>query len=120
MKKKYIIITIFLIAAAGSIYLAYSGARKTPAAETQCSVKQITFYYLDGCEWCNRVKSEGTIQKIEALGIQVKKINAAIGPIRDKFEGVPTFVINGKVYTGYKTFNEIRELLSCPLETNQK
>ena len=81
---------------------------------SQCQVQEMTFYYLDQCGWCQKVKSEGTIDKIEALGVKVNKINAAIGPIRHKFEGVPTFVINDKIYSGYKTFEELSELLGCP------
>jgi protein-disulfide isomerase len=48
------------------------------------------------------------------LGIKINKINAAIGPIFHQITGVPTFVIDGKVYTGYKTFEELKDLLGCP------
>ncbi|MBU4380955.1 Fe-S-containing protein [Candidatus Parcubacteria bacterium] len=88
-------------------------------SQSQCQVQEITFYYLDQCGWCQRVKNEGTIEKIEQLGIKVKKINAAVGPIRHKFESVPTFVINDKVYSGYKTFDELKKLLSCPTDNKQ-
>ena len=121
LKNKIIIISIVLAAVLGISYFAYSAYNKSQGEEnqnniaSQCDVKEIIFYYLTTCEWCNKVKSEGTIEKIEALGIKVKKVNAAIGPIRDKFEGVPTFVINKKVYTGYKTFDEIKQLLYCPV-----
>jgi len=32
---------------------------------------------------------------------------------------VPTFVIDEKVYSGYRTFEELRELFGCPKEGNQ-
>ena len=86
---------------------------------SQCQIKEMTFYYLEQCEWCQKVKNEGALDKIEALGVKVNKINAAIGPIRHKFEGVPTFVINDRVYSGYKTFEELRELLGCPKTEGQ-
>ena len=86
---------------------------------SQCQTKEMTFYYLNSCSWCEKVKSEGTIDKIEALGVKVNKINADIGPIRHKFTGVPTFVINDKVYSGYKTFEELKDLLGCSKETEQ-
>jgi len=122
MKKTlgFILIAVLL---AGGIWLVKTFPKKTQEASSQtsvCQVKEITFYYLDGCEWCNKVKAEGTIEKIEQLGIKVTKINAAIGPIRHKFQGVPTFVINGKVYEGYRTFDEIKELLACPLSNEVK
>ena len=87
-------------------------------ASLQSSVKEITFYYLPTCSWCQKVEKEGTLEKIEQLGIRVKKIDVSIGPIRDKLDGVPTFVIDGKVYTGYKTFEEIKELLGYSKENN--
>jgi len=86
---------------------------------SQCQVKEITFYYLDQCGWCQKVKNEGTISKIEQLGVKVKQINAAVGPIRHQFQGVPTFIINEKVYSGYKTFEELKELLGCPKTEKQ-
>jgi len=54
------------------------------------------------------------------LGVKINKINAAVGPVRHKFQSVPTFVINGKVYEGYKTFEEIKELLDCSVEKDYK
>ncbi len=121
MKKIFLIILIISILI-GSFWLVNKYFRQpnqnNPISE--CEVKEITFYYLETCEWCNKVKSEGTLEKIEKLGIKVNKINAAIGPIRDKFQGVPTFVINEKVYSGYKTFEELKELLRCPKGENNQ
>lgn len=119
-KKSLIILIIIGLAAVGGLSIRYFSP-KSPnfSANTQCQVKEMTFYYLDQCSWCQKVKNEGTISKIEKLGIKVKKINAAVGPIRHKFEGVPTFVINEKVYTGYKIFDELRDLLGCPKEAEQ-
>jgi len=84
------------------------------ASPTRCENSEMIFYYLDTCPVCQRVKTEGTISKIEELGIKkVEKIDVNTGPINHQFEVVPTFVINGKVYTGYKTFEELKELLGC-------
>ena len=109
----YIVIAVILIA--GGFFLLKKPEGKN-IGQSQCQVKEITFYYLDGCEWCQKVKKEGTLEKIEQLGIKVTKINAAIGPIRHEFQGVPTFVINEKVYSGYRTFEELKELFVCPAE----
>lgn len=119
MKKISIIVGIIVILIAGLWLIIKPGSKTTENSAnktSQCEVKEITFYYLDQCGWCQKVKKEGTIEKIEQLGIKVNKINAAIGPIRHQFEGVPTFAINEKTYSGYRTFEEIKELLNCPLE----
>jgi glutaredoxin len=111
MKKIFLIILILAILSGGVWFFV---KQKNSPSTSQCQVKKITFYYLDDCPWCQKIKSEGTLDKIEALGIKINKINTAIGPIFHKIAGVPTFVINGKIYTGYKTFEELRNLLGCP------
>jgi glutaredoxin len=90
------------------------GEKSENIIESQCQVGEMIFYYLDQCSWCQKVKNEGTISKIEELGVEVKQINANTGPVRHQFRGVPTFVINEKVYSGYRTFEELQELLKCP------
>lgn len=117
MKKIFLIILIISISIGG--FWLVSKYFKQPNQNnpiSKCELKEVTFYYLETCEWCNKVKNEGTLEKIENLGIKINKINAAVGPIRHQFEGVPTFVIDGKVYEGYRTFEELKELLRCPKE----
>jgi hypothetical protein len=121
MSKKYFIILIIIgLMVVTSFSISYlSKKNQDVSSNSQCPAKEMTFYYLDTCGWCQKVKSEGTIDKLEKLGVKVNKVNAAIGPIRHKFQGVPTFVINKKIYTGYKTFEELRDLLGCPKEAGQ-
>ncbi|MDP3093886.1 MAG: Fe-S-containing protein [bacterium] len=118
--KKYwpIFVVIVAVLIVGGFFLLRKPEKKD-IGQSQCQVKEIIFYYLDGCEWCQKVKNEGTLEKIEQLGIKVTKINAAIGPVRHKFQGVPTFVINEKVYSGYRTFEELKELFACQADNEQ-
>lgn len=81
--------------------------------EAQCQFNEMIFYYRDGCPWCQKVKNEGTILKIEELGVTVTQINTTVGPIKHEISGVPTFIINETVFTGYRTFEELKELLGC-------
>lgn len=122
MLKKYLplIIVIILLIIGVGIFLSRSFDKESEnIIESQCKVSEMIFYYLDQCSWCQKVKNEGTISKIEELGVKVKQINTNIGPVRHQFRGVPTFVIDEKVYSGYRTFEELRELLGCPEEENQ-
>ena len=121
MKLPFLIVSIIGILLIGTIIVISSTSNKNPKIndQAQCKFNELTFYYLDSCGWCQKVKSEGTIDKIEALGVKVNKINAAIGPIRHKFESVPTFVINEKIYSDYKTFEELKELLGCQKTEDQ-
>jgi glutaredoxin len=112
MKKIFLIFLTLAILSGGVLFLVKQ--KSSSPSTSQCQVKKITYYYLDNCPWCQKIKSEGTLDKIESLGVKINKINAAIGPIFHKITGVPTFVINGKIYPGYKTFEELRNLLGCP------
>ena len=81
--------------------------------ETDCGVSEMVFYYSDRCGWCNKVKDDGTIERLEDLGIRVERIDVKKDVIRHQFEGIPTFVIDNVVYSGYKTLDQLKELLEC-------
>ena len=121
MPRKHLTILIIIGLAIISGFSLRYFSQKTPniAADTQCQAKEMVFYYLDQCDWCQKVKNEGTISQIKQLGVNVEEINAAIGPVKHQFQGVPTFVINDKIYSGYKTFDELKELLGCPTDSKQ-
>ncbi|NVM19918.1 MAG: hypothetical protein HWN80_19615 [Candidatus Lokiarchaeota archaeon] len=89
------------------------GAIETPMEELECEFNEIIFYYREGCSWCQKVKDDGTIERIEELGVKVNQVDATIGPIQHQFSGVPTFVIDEKVHIGYRAFEELKELLGC-------
>jgi len=127
MFKKYLpfIIIGLVIVVGGGMVLSQGGAKggqenntEEVNLEAQCEFSEIVFYYLDTCSWCQKVKGEGTISKLESLGVKVEQINANVGNLRHQFKGVPTFVVNEKIYTGYKTFEQLKELLKCS-ENNQ-
>jgi len=87
---------------------------ETPTEEElECEFNEIIFYYREGCSWCQKVKDDGTIERIEELGVKVNQVDVTIGSIQHQFSGVPTFVIGEKVYIGYKTFEQIKDLLGC-------
>jgi len=79
----------------------------------ECEFNEVIFYHREGCSFCQKVKDDKTIERIEELGVKVNQVDVTIGPIQHQFSGVPTFVINKKVYSGYKTFEQIKDLLGC-------
>jgi hypothetical protein len=113
MKKIFFpILVLFLVVFIGIFFLKNKTVSNQP--KTACSVYEMVYYYTDACAVCNKVKQEGTIEKIEALGVKVDKINANIGPVRHKFSSVPTFVIENQTMSGYKDLNQLKQLLGCP------
>lgn len=51
--------------------------------------------------------------------MKIKKVDVNVGPVNHNFRGVPTFVIDSKVYSGYKTFDELKALV-FPGETSSQ
>lgn len=114
--KKIILIVLIIILIALGIWLIIRQPNDSPNLISQCQFQKMTYYYLEGCGWCQRIESEETVEKVEALGVRVNKINLAISPMRNQIQSVPTFVINREFYRGYKTFEELKDLLGCPRE----
>jgi len=115
MKKIFFpILVLFLVVFVGIFFLKNKTVSSQP--KTACSVSEMIYYYTDTCIVCKKVKEEGTIEKIEAFGIKVDKINANIGPVRHKFSSVPTFVIGNQAVSGYKDLNQLKQLLGCPAQ----
>jgi len=79
----------------------------------KCEYDEMIFYYREGCGWCGKVKSDGSIEKLEDLGVKITQIDVSVGPVEHQFSGVPTFVINNEIYVGYRTFEQLKELLGC-------
>ena len=107
--KKPILILIAIAVIATGIYF-YNKSNTIP-------VNTLTFYYLKECSHCKQMEDEVTLEKIEKLGIKVKKIDVNIGPIRDNIRQqdgniyTPTFVIDGKIYVGYRNYEELVKLI---------
>ncbi|KPJ56445.1 hypothetical protein AMJ49_04885, partial [Parcubacteria bacterium DG_74_2] len=84
-----------------------------PAEGLECKFNEIIYYYSDTCPPCEEVKSDGIIEKVEGLGIKVNQVDVMAEPTQHQFSGVPAFVIGGEIYIGYKTFEQIINLLDC-------
>lgn len=119
MKKKQLssILTLAVLLFFGAYFLSNKpggeNVKGQSVVKSECEFDQLVYYYLDQCQWCRKVKNEETLSKVEQLGVKVKKVNANVGPVRHQFEGVPTFVVNEEVTSGYQTFEQLKEKLGC-------
>lgn len=118
MKKNYLLILGILILGGIILLVKYyfptkSEGNEEGVLEGQCKIREMIFYYSEQCSWCNKVKQEKTIPELEQLGVDITEINVAVGPILHQFRGVPTFVIAGEIYSGYKTFEQLKGMLNC-------
>ncbi|MCK5255716.1 MAG: hypothetical protein KAQ81_06815, partial [Deltaproteobacteria bacterium] len=79
----------------------------------ECAFNEMIFYFSPGCGFCEKVKDDGTIPKLEALGVKVTQIDVKVGPVEHEFPGVPAFIIDKNVYVGYRTLKELSAFLGC-------
>jgi hypothetical protein len=111
------VIVVFALIISALIFGSSDSRKSTEAAlSSTCKFSDLTFYYIDGCSWCSKVKSDGSLDKLRAMRVNVTEINARTGRVKHDFKGVPTFVIDDEVITGYRTFEELIDLLGCGKE----
>lgn len=118
MKKNYLIIfglIVFAVALllSGYYFLVQPKTEEKIVLEGQCEINEMIFYYTDWCPWCKKVKDEGTIVKLKQLGVDITEINTDKGKVEHQIRGIPAFVIEANIYEGYKSFEELKELLNC-------
>ena len=117
LKKNWLFILIFVVIVVSGIMIFRQswGNNSVAVLEGQCQIEEMTYYYLDTCGWCKKIKKEKTIEKLEALGVKIDQINVATNKaaVKHQISGVPTFVINDQVHSGYRTFDDLWDLLKC-------
>jgi len=115
MDKKTIILTIVivLVVAGGLSLLLLLPESEENVAQAQCTTTDMIFYYRDGCSWCSKVKSDGSIEQLQEMGINVQSIETTTGQVNHDLQGVPTFVVDNQLYPGYKTLAQLKTLLGC-------
>ena len=118
MKKNNLIILgvifggIFLLLL-GYYFLTQQKIRGDIVLEGECEISEMVFYYTDWCPWCRKVKDEGTISNLKKFGVNITEINVDRGKVEHEIRGIPAFIINDNVYEGYRSFEELKELLIC-------
>ena len=114
MEKRYVM-TLALAAVACLILGGITGYFVAKYKPIPCEITEMTFYYSEECHWCEKVKDDGTISKLKELGITVveTEVRTREDFIRYDLQGVPTFKIAGELYPGYRTFEQLKELLKC-------
>ena len=89
------------------------GTTEIPPEELECEFDEMIFYYSDVCSPCQEIRDEGTLERIEGLEVKVSQVDVMLESTQYQFSGVPAFVIDKKVYIGYRTFEQIKDLLGC-------
>lgn len=78
-----------------------------------CEVNELIYYYADWCGFCQQVEREGSLETLKEYGVEVKKVDIDTGAIEHEIRGVPAFVIEGGVVAGYRSLEQLKQLLGC-------
>jgi len=113
MKSTYI--AIVLLAAVLAISLGYwsmTGFVTREDSGNACEYTQLNYYYRPSCHFCQQVESDGSLEKLEELGITVNKYEVVNWGMYGIY-ATPTFEFAGQKVEGYRSFQELKGLLRC-------
>jgi len=115
MRSAYLAVILVVILAAVLGYWGISGMVAGPDTEpgnSSCSYSQLNYYFRESCHYCQEVAREESLEKLEELGVKVDKFEVVNWGMYGIYQ-TPTFEFGGQRVAGYKTFEELRQLLGC-------
>ncbi len=108
----FVLLTVVCFILGG--FIGYFVAEDNP---NPCEITEMTYYYSEyyGRSECQRIKEDGTILKLKDLGVTVVEIEIRTEADlrRYNLRSVPTFEIEGELYPGYMTLEQLKPLLKC-------
>lgn len=118
MRNTYLAVVLAVIMAAVLGYWGISGMVAAPAlpGNSSCSYSQLNYYFRESCHYCQEVAKEESLEKLEELGVKVNKYEVVNWGMYGIYQ-TPTFEFGGQRVAGYKTFEELKELLGCKVST---
>jgi len=80
---------------------------------SSCTYGQLNYYYRSDCSHCIQVSNDGSLEKLQAdFGVQVNKFEVVEWGMYGIY-ATPTFEFGGQRMSGYRTFEQLKELLGC-------
>ncbi|UCD07390.1 MAG: hypothetical protein JSW41_00190 [Candidatus Aenigmatarchaeota archaeon] len=78
-----------------------------------CEFGQLNYYFRSDCSHCIQVSNDGSLEKLQAeFGVNVNKFEVVEWGMYGIY-ATPTFEFGGQRVRGYRTFDQIKELLGC-------
>lgn len=124
MRVAYLLLVAVIAVMAAFGYLGMTGmivgpgpgpgpeVNETENATAPAPCTELNYYFRSSCSHCQDVIRDGSLDKLEALGVNVTKYEVVEWGMYG-INQVPTFEFGGESVSGYKTFEELKELLGC-------
>jgi hypothetical protein len=112
MNNLYLIGAVVVIAVViGSVALSWGNNANVPN-DSSCTYGQLNYYFRSDCSHCIDVSNDGSLEKLEELGVKVSKFEVIQWGMYD-IRSTPTFEIAGQRTSGYRTFDQLKGMLGC-------
>lgn len=115
MKSAYLaVILAIAVLAAGIGYWSMTGliAGSPEPGESNCTYSQLNYYFRQSCHLCQQVARDRSLEMLEELGVKVNKYEVLNWGMYGIYQ-TPTFEFGDQRIAGYKSFEELKDLLEC-------
>ncbi len=113
MNKIYLIgIVVIAAIVIGFVSLSWDMDNINPPNNSSCNYGQLNYYFRSDCSHCIRISRDGSLEKLEELGVKVNKFEVVEWGMYSIW-ATPTFEFGGQRISGYRTFDQLKELLGC-------
>jgi hypothetical protein len=113
MNKIYAIgILMIVVIGIGYSALVWDAGDSDIPANSSCEYNQLNYYFRKTCSHCQRVLKDRSLEKLEDLGVRITKFEVVNWGMYGIY-ATPTFELGGRRYEGYRTFEQLKELLGC-------
>ncbi len=113
MNKTYLIgVVIIAVVVIGSLALSLGSSNVNAPNNSSCDYGQLNYYFRSDCSHCIQVSNDGSLEKLEELGVKVNKFEVVQWGMYGIY-ATPTFEFGGQRISGYRTFDQLKELLGC-------
>ncbi len=114
MKNIYIIgIVVILAVISVAAWIGFQSTVPPVPNNSSCDYGQLNYYYRSDCSHCIQVSNDGSLERLQSeFGVEVNKFEVVEWGMYEIY-ATPTFEIGADRIRGYKTFDDLKELLGC-------
>lgn len=113
MKGMHIILVVVILIVVSAIaWISLQSTNPPVNNNSSCYYGELNYYFRSDCSHCIQVSNDGSLEKLQELGVQVNKFEVVQWGMYGIY-ATPTFEFGGQQVKGYRTFEELKGLLGC-------
>ena len=113
MKNLNIAALVFaLLIVSSLIWFTLQPANHDSQTNSSCKFSEMNYYFRTTCSHRIRVSRDGSLEKLGELGVNINRFEVVRWGMYG-IQATPTFEFGGQRISGYRTFDQLKELLGC-------